>query len=85
MKPRSHFAFYLAVLPAALLLGGCVAVPANSYGGTAVYSAPPVYSTAPYYAYPAYPVYPAYPGYSYPSSSFYFGYSSGWGGRGRWR
>lgn len=80
MKPRLHLALLLTVLPAALLLGGCVAVPANPYNGAAVYPAQPVYS--PYYAYPAYPVYPAY---GYPSSSFYFGYSSGWGGHGRWR
>jgi hypothetical protein len=72
----------LAVLPAALLLGGCVAVPVSPYNGAAVYPAQPVYA---YPSYPAYSTYPAYPAYSYPSSSFYFGYSSGWGGRGRWR
>ena len=73
----------LAVLPAALMLGGCVAVPVDPYNGAAVYPAQPVYS--PYYAYPAYPADPAYPAYSYPSSSFYFGYSSGWGRHGHWR
>ncbi|HZG21287.1 MAG TPA: hypothetical protein VE092_14845 [Herbaspirillum sp.] len=76
MKAR----LYLAVLPAAMLLGGCVAVPVSPYDGAAVYPAQPVYS--PYYAYPSYPAYPAY---SYPSSSLYFGYSSGWGRHGRWR
>lgn len=68
----------LAILPAALLLGGCVAVPYDPY-----YSAPAAYSTYPVYpAYPAYPTYPAYPAYSAPYSSFYFGY--GWGGGRRW-
>ncbi|KAF1038914.1 MAG: hypothetical protein GAK35_03749 [Herbaspirillum frisingense] len=71
---------YLLVVPAALMLGGCVAVPYDPYyDSAAVYPAQPAY-----YPY-AYPAYPAYPAYSYPSSSFYFGYSSGWGGRGHWR
>ncbi len=84
MKPSVRVPLYrgllLAALPASLLLGGCVAVPVSPYNGAAVYPAQPAYS--PYYAYPSYPAYPAY---SYPSSSFYFGYSNGWGGRGRWR
>ncbi|MBW9332495.1 hypothetical protein FEE59_03125 [Herbaspirillum sp. RU 5E] len=83
MKPDLRSVLLLTVLPATLLLGGCVAVPASPYNGAAVYPAQPVYS--PYYAYPAYPAYPSYPAYSYPSSSFYFGYSSGWGGHRRWR
>lgn len=66
---------------AALLLGGCVAVPYDPYYGAQAY---PAYSTYP--TYPAYQVQPGYsPYYSYPSSSVYFGYSSGWGGHGRWR
>ncbi len=80
MKHLSRLALLSCALPTVLLLGGCVAVPASPYSGAAVYPAQPVYS--PYYGYPAYPAYPAY---SYPSSSFYFGYSSGWGGHRRWR
>ncbi|MFJ3045109.1 hypothetical protein ACIPEN_04665 [Herbaspirillum chlorophenolicum] len=58
---------YLLAVPAVLLLNGCVAVPYDPYYG----------------AYPAQPVYAApYPYYSYPSTSFYFGYGGGWGGRG---
>ncbi len=74
MKPH----LYLALLPVALMLGGCVAVPVDPYGGAVAYPAQPVYS--PYYAYPAYPGY-----YGYPSSSIYFGYGGGWGRGGRWR
>lgn len=80
MKHLVRVALMLSGLLAMLVLTGCVAVPASPYSGGAVYPAQPIYS--PYYAYPAYPAYPAY---GYPSSSFYFGYSSGWGGHGRWR
>lgn len=67
----------LFVLPAAMMLGGCVAVPYDPY-----YSAPVAYPAYP--SYPAYPAYSTYPDYAVPYSSFYFGY--GWGGGGgRWR